>query len=133
MNQSTNQQFLIEKTFDLVKLIKSHITSIDIDDEETFYQLKQQLDILSCAIPESILDKIDPFVDERLQPLALTPTALFGEEPTLEDFLNYVISIEDEFQEIIDSTIRPFILGREYYTYETNTHKETTLQSIKKR
>lgn len=47
MKQSENQQFVIEKTFDLVKLIKSHITSTDVDDEETFYELKQQLDILS--------------------------------------------------------------------------------------
>ena len=113
MKQSENQQFIIEKTFDLVKLIKSHITSTDVDDEETFYELKQQLDILSCAIPETILDKTNRFVDERLQPLALTPTALFGEQPTLEEFFNYVLFIEDEFQEIINSTIRPFILGKE--------------------
>ena len=40
MHQSKNQQFVIEKTFELVTLIKTHITSIDVDDEETVYSYK---------------------------------------------------------------------------------------------
>ena len=106
MNQSKNQQFAIEKTFELVTLINTHITSINVDDEETFYQLKQQLDILSCAVPDSIVDQINTFVDKHLQPLALAPTTILGEMPTLETFFNYVSSTEDEFQEIVKNTIK---------------------------
>lgn len=125
MNQSKNQQFAIEKTFELVTLIKTHITSIDVDDEEAFYQLKQQLDILSCAVPDSIVDQVNTFVDKHLQPLALSPTSILGEMPTLETFFNYVSSTEDEFQEIVKNTIKPFILGRE--SYETQTYNKTSL------
>lgn len=125
MNQSKNQQFAIEKTFELVSLIKTHITSIDIDNEEAFYQLKQQLDILSCAVPDPIVDQVNTFVDKHLQPLALAPTSILGEMTTLETFFNYVSSTEDEFQEIVKNTIKPFILGRE--SYETQTYNKTSL------
>ena len=125
MNQSKNQQFAIEKTFELVSLIKTHITSIDIDDEEAFYQLKQQLYILSCAVPDPIVDQVNTFVDKHLQPLALAPTSILGEMTTLETFFNYVSSTEDEFQEIVKNTIKPFILGRE--SYETQTYNKTSL------
>lgn len=125
MNQSKNQRFAIEKTFELVSLIKTHITSIDIDDEEAFYQLKQQLDILSCAVPDPIVDQVNTFVDKHLQPLALAPTSILGEMTTLETFFNYVSSTEDEFQEIVKNTIKPFILGRE--SYETQTYNKTSL------
>ena len=111
--------------FELVTLIKTHITSIDVDDEEAFYQLKQQLDILSCAVPDSIVDQVNTFVDKHLQPLALSPTSILGEMPTLETFFNYVSSTEDEFQEIVKNTIKPFILGRE--SYETQTYNKTSL------
>lgn len=89
--------------------------SIDIDDEETFYHLKQQLDILSCAVPDPIVDQVNTFADKHLQPLALTPTTILGEMPTLETFFNFVTSTEDEFQKIVKNTIKPFILGRESY------------------
>lgn len=115
MYQSKNQQFVIEKTFELVTLIKTHITSIDVDDEETFYQLKQQLDILSCAIPDPIVNQVNMFVDKHLQPLALAPTTILGEAPTIETFFAYVAFTEDKFQEIVENTIKPFILGRKSY------------------
>ena len=130
MNQSKNQQFAIEKTFELVTLINTHTTYINVDDEETFYQLKQQLDILSCTVPDSIVDQINTFADKHLQPLALAPTTILGKMPTLETFFNYVSSTEGEFQEIVKNTIKPFILGRE--SCETQTYNKTALQSLKK-
>lgn len=103
-------QFVAEHIYNIIKTIKTFIHSENVDNEDSFYQMSHSVEIESFFIPEEIEFIFHDFIEEKLEPIIYEHTNLFGECPQFEDFMKYVISIELEFNELINSQIRPLLV-----------------------
>ena len=57
-------QFIREKTFEAVSLLKRYINSPEIENEEAFVEIEQEIAILSYAIPDPIMGELKVFMEQ---------------------------------------------------------------------
>lgn len=102
--------FVAEHIYNIVKIIKKFIHSENVDDEDAFYEMSHNVEIESFCIPEDIEYLFYDFIEERLEPIIYNKVELFGENPQFEDFMKYIIKVELEFNELLNSQIRPLLV-----------------------
>lgn len=127
-------KFVQEHIFESIKLITEYLNTIefDIENENKYNALLDELSIQSIAIPGEIFAKIKEFVEENIAKyvfngidynIADDDAEILSDgsihiksEKALEQlFMGYVIQIEDikqEFGEFIESTIKPLLIEK---------------------
>lgn len=100
MNYYSN--FISEHIYNIIKIIKEFIFSLDIESEDEFLEMSHKVEIEAFCLPDEVGFLIFDFIDNRIKPVV----DKFKEDIEVDDLMDCVINVELEFDDLIAEQIK---------------------------